>query len=223
MASVDGLKRKFKEWKPFVQSAFVVYVRPQPSPIAEPDLSYEVINIRTPDHPILPKICTSKHQLKVARKALAEGRWNIIVALDDGVPIGRIWQTVGTEKALFSGIPRMRLADDEFFMFDLFVEREYRKSGVAFTMADYFFTTEHDPATTKMKCGYGFVAYENVPSIMWHHSVNFFITQTVNYLSIGPFIKWKIPFSDMPRFGPWSRKGRHTDKSREPFGPRLLP
>ena len=113
-------------------------------------------------------------------------------------------------------------ADDEFFMFDLFVEREYRRSGVAFTMADHFFR-KYPPGSTTYNYGYGFISYDNVPSIMWHHSVGFQIAQTMNYVEIGPFIKWKIPFSDMPRFGPMSRKGRHTDPSKDVFGPPLFP
>ena len=139
-------------------------------------------------------------------------------------PVGRIWETVRTETAIANGVPRMKLADDEFLMFDLWVEREYRRGGLANTMADFFF--KRDPPETRPRAngnGYGFVAYENVPSILWHHSVGFQIAQTMNYLQIGPFIKWKIPFSEMPRFGPMSRKGRHTDPSKDIFGPPLFP
>ncbi len=45
----------------------------------------------------------------------------------------------------------------------------------------------------------------------------------MNYVEIGPFIKWRIPFSDMPRFGPMSKKGRHQDPSKDTFGPPLFP
>ena len=108
-------------------------------------------------------------------------------------------------------------------MFDLFVSREHRRSGIANTMADYFFRQYDPDDETSPKYVYGFISYENVPSILWHHSVGFQIAQTVNYLAIGPHIKWKIPFSDMPRFGPLSRKGRHMDPEREMFGPPLMP
>lgn len=224
MASIEGLKRKVKEYKPVIQSAFVVYVTPRESPVdeAQIDHQFDIVEVNDPTDPLLPRLCSSKLQLKNARKAMTEGRWNIIVALKDGDPIGRIWETVATERQLANGVPRMRLAKDEFFMFDLFVEREYRRSGVAFTMADFFFK-KYDPDVTHMRYGYGFVAYENVPSILWHHSVGFQIAQTMNYLAIGPHIKWKMPFSEMPRFGPMSRKGRHTDPSKDMFGPPLFP
>jgi hypothetical protein len=118
----------------------------------------------------------------------------------------------------------MRLAPDEFFMFDLFVEREYRRSNIGMTMADYFFR-RYDPENegTTMKYGYGFISYENGPSILWHHSIGFNVAQTINYLAIGDRIKWRIPFSDVPRFGPMSRKGRHTDPSKELFGTAIFP
>jgi len=225
MASIDGLKRKAKEWKPTVVSAFVVYVTPRESPVdpADIDPAFTIVEVNTPDDPILPKICTTKRQLKIAQQAMREGRWNVIVALGpDMEPVGRIWETRATETALANGVPRMKLATDEFLMFDLWVEREYRRGGLANNMADFFFKRD-PPETSTLKNGYGFVSYENVPSILWHHSVGFQIAQTMNYLQIGPFIKWKMPFSDMPRFGPMSRKGRHTDPSKDIFGPPLFP
>ncbi|HNI35314.1 MAG TPA: hypothetical protein PLV93_07930 [Microthrixaceae bacterium] len=225
MPSIEGLKNKLNEYKPTVVSAFVVYVTPRESPI-DPDSidpEFEIVEVNTPDDPILPKICANKRQLKIAQKAMRDGRWNVIVALNaDKEPVGRIWETRATETALANGVPRMKLAADEFLMFDLWVDKPYRRGGLANTMADFFFRRD-PPDTTTMTNGYGFVSYENIPSILWHHSVGFQIAQTMNYLQIGPFIKWKMPFSDMPRFGPMSRKGRHNDPSKPIFGPPLFP
>ena len=172
MPTVEGLKRRANEWKPKVVSAFVVYVTPRPSPVEDPDTSFDIVEITDPDDPLLERICFTKYQLRHARRAIGEGRWDVIVALKDGEPVGRIWETFGTEKPLANGVPRVKLADDEFFMFDLFVEREYRRSGVAFTMADHFFR-KYPPGETTYNYGYGFISYDNVPSIMWHHSVGF--------------------------------------------------
>ncbi len=223
MASLEGLKRRLNEYRPHVESAFIVYVTPRPSPVDDVDDSFDMVEISTGDDPLLPRICNTKRQLAIAATALDEGKWNIIVALKDGDPVGRIWECLATEKRYFAGVPRFRLAEDEFVMFDLFVEREYRRSGIAFTMADYFFKKYSPDGDNPPAYGYGFISYDNVPSILWHHSVGFQIAQTVNYLAIGPYIKWKMPFSDMPRFGPLSRKGRHTDPDREMFGPPLMP
>lgn len=224
MASIEGLKNRLNEWKPKVVSTFVVYTPPKKSPVPpeQVDDSFTIVTVTSPDDPILPKITSSKRQLEIAKKAVAAGSWDIVVALDsDGEPAGRIWESFDTIKSLGNGVPRMKLAPDECVMFDLFVERKHRRSGIAMTMADHFFKL-YDPDTGGMKYVYGFIAYENAPSILWHHSVGFHTVQTLNMIHIGPYIKWKIPFSDMPRFGPMSRKGRHTDPERELFGPPLF-
>ena len=223
MPSLGGIKKRAKQLKPHVQSAFIVYVTPRKSPAAERvEDEFEVVEVTSPDAPLLDKIC-AKWQMPWAKGEMADGTLTIIVATKDGEPIGRIWESKAAfHKSLTSGVPRMRLAEDEFFMFDLFVEREYRRSNIGMTMADYFFKL-YDPASTDMKYIYGFISYENAPSILWHYSIGFNIVQTINYLSIGERIKWKIPFSDMPRFGPMSRKGRHTDPEKELFGTALFP
>ncbi len=220
MASVEGLTRKIKALKPKVQSAFVVYITPRDSPVNEVDPTFEVVEVTTPTDPLVDQIVLP-WQRPYARKMLAEGRGRIIVATAEGKPIGRIWEIFTTERALFAGVPRVKLAPRESFMFDLFVEREYRRSNVGMTMADYFFGIYNEESEAKHI--YGFISYENAPSILWHYSIGFNIVQTMNYLQIGDRVKWKIPFSDMPRFGPMSRKGVHSDPEKELFGTSLFP
>jgi len=177
--------------------------------------------VTSPDDPLLAQMC-EPWQVKIASDSLRKGDWRILVALAEGRPVGRIWETKATERRHFAGIPRVRLAPRETFMFDLFVEREYRRSNIGMTMADYFFNL-YVPGDCDVDYVYGFVSYENAPSILWHHSIGFNIVQTINYLAIGPRLKWRIPFSDNPRFGPMSRKGRHTDPDVQLFGTSLFP
>jgi hypothetical protein len=221
MASLAGLKRRLKALRPRVESAFIVYLTPRESPVKEVDQTYEIVQVTDPDDPLLPKI-SPKWQHGYARRMLGQKRGRVIVALHDGEPIGRIWEIFDSERALFAGVPRVKLAPGETFMFDLFVERAHRRSNIGMTMADYFFRL-YEPETTKVNYVYGFINYENAPSILWHHSIGFNVAQTINYLAIGERIKWKLPFSDMPRFGPMSRKGRHTDPDKDLFGTSLLP
>jgi hypothetical protein len=223
MASLDGLRRRLKEARPHIQSAFVVYLTPvKENPIPEPDPDIEIRTITSGDDPLLPKIC-ARWQLARARKEIDAGNWDVIVGLKDGVPIGRIWETFTDERAFFSGVPRVRLAKGEILMFDLFVDREYRRSNIAMTMAHYFFDLYLQGKGSGVDYVYGFISYENGPSVLWHHSIGFNIVQTMNYLAVGDRIKWRIPFSDMPRFGPMSKKGRHTDPSVDLFGTQLRP
>lgn len=224
MPSLKGLQRRLKQLRPHVQSAFVVYVTARDSPAAERVQSeFEVREVTEASDPLVSKVCP-KWQRSWADQMFAEKRLTIIVALKDGEPIGRIWELRGDNTSFFSGVPRVRQAPDEFFMFDLFVEREYRRSNIGMTMADYFFRKYSKEALgSTFKYGYGFISYENGPSIIWHHSIGFNVAQTINYLAIGERIKWRIPFSDVPRFGPLSRKGRHNDPDKELFGTALFP
>ena len=222
MPTLTGAVRRLKSLRPKVQPAFVVYLEPTTNPIELPDDDVEFREITASDDPLLPKICAA-WQLPVAKAALDAGSWDVIVALKDGVPIGRIWESFDSVRHLSAGVPRVRLADDECFMFDLYVEREHRRSNVGMTMAHYFFEKYKPEAGSRVRYVYGFISHENGPSVLWHHSIGFNVVQTMNYLSIGERIKWRIPFSDAPRFGPMSRRGRHSDPSVSLFGCGLLP
>lgn len=223
MASIAGLKRRLGEFRPRIVPTFVPYLTPRPSPVGEIDEDLEIILIDDPDHPVLEKLVTGR-QLKVTRKLIRAGTLRVMVGLKDGEPIARIWESTASVKGFFDGIPRIKLAPDETFMFDLFVAPEYRRGAVAHTMADSYFRM-YPPGAGKVNYVYSDLYYDNAPSVLWHHATGFQIAQTVNMLHIGPgpMIKWRIPFSDMPRFGPMSRRGRHTDPSKEVFGPPLLP
>lgn len=225
VASLAGARSRIVALRPRIQSAFIVFVTPRESPAAERvESEFEVVEVTTSNDPLFDKIVSSG-QRGWAAGQLDAGTLTIIVATSEGEPIGRIWEsTASSHPSLFSGVPRMKLAKDEFFMFDLFVEREYRRSNIGMTMADYFFR-RYDPAVVgdSVKNGYGFISFENGPSVLWHHSIGFNIAQTINYLSIGDRIKWRIPFTDSPRFGPMSRRGRHTNPDVELFGTGLFP
>ncbi|MEZ5322469.1 MAG: hypothetical protein R2698_10420 [Microthrixaceae bacterium] len=225
MATLEGVRRRLDEWRPRIRSTFVIYLTPRPSPIPPEriDERFTVVTVTDPADPLVAWACSSKRQRRIAREAMGTGRWQLTVALDpDGEPAGRLWQSSASERDLANGVPRMRLCDDEVLMFDLFIERRHRRSGLAFTLADHYFRLL-DPRTTHVRFVYGFVDFENVASILWHHAAEFQIAQTVNLLEVGPFVKWKLPFSDVPRFGPMSRRGRHTDPDRDVFGPPLMP
>src|SRR5207237_1248920 len=59
MASIEGVRNRLKEWKPFVQPAFLVYVVPRKSPVPPEQIDHDftVSIVNTPDDPLLPKVC----------------------------------------------------------------------------------------------------------------------------------------------------------------------
>jgi GNAT superfamily N-acetyltransferase len=224
---VEKIRRKVKNLRPHIQSAYVVYALPKIGVTFDGDDEFEVREVTTPDDPLIDQI-VAPWQRSWARQLFRDGRGRIIVALVDGRPVGRVWEIFASEKSLFSGIPRMALAHDERLFFDLFVEREYRRSNIGSVMANYVYSLYpgSNPETGfvgPVKYAYGFISYENSGSILWHYANGFNVAQTVNYLSIGERVKWRIPFSDMPRMGPWSRKNRIVDDKIEMFGTALFP
>jgi hypothetical protein len=220
MPSLEGLKRRIQEYRPHVQSAYVMYLAPRGTPIEHPDERCEVRFVTSPDDPALPKL-VQRWQMKAAKESLGRGAWRCLVGFVEGEPVARLWMTEQDERRFVSGNPRIRLAADEVYFFDLYIEPEHRRGGLAWAMADVMFCA-YDPTVEPKGYVYSFVEIENSASFMWHHSIGFNVLQSVNLFTFGPRIKWKMPFSDMPRFGPFSRHGRFTDP-KELFGPSILP
>jgi hypothetical protein len=220
MPSLDGIKRRLQEYRPHIQSAYVMYLPVQGTPIENPDESFEVRWVTSSDDPVLPKL-VQKWQMKAAKESLDRGVWQCLVGFVDGEPVARLWTTLKSERRYFTGNPRVRLAPDELYFFDLYIEPEHRRGGLAWTLADVMFRT-YDPSIADVPYVYSFVEIENSASFMWHHSIGFNIMQSVNMFMFGPRIKWKVPFSDMPRYGPFSKAGRFTDP-RDLFGPSIMP
>ncbi len=221
MASLAGIKDRVAALKPKVVPTFVVSKVADKYPDVEADDTIRLQWVRSGADPLLATVATGR-RLAFARKKIDSGAWSVLVAIKDGHSIGWIWQTTATEHGWTSGIPRVKLkSPGERFLFDLWVQREFRRGNVAWLMGEEFFRDcSADPDFDYV---YGFIAYDNVASIMWHHSVGFTIVQTCNMLHIGDSIKWRIPFSDMPRSGPLSRTGRHNNPEVVVFGPPLLP
>jgi RimJ/RimL family protein N-acetyltransferase len=107
----------------------------------------------------------------------------------------------------WSGL-RIRLAPDELYSYDLWVNAPYRRSGVGCHLfrADIR-EAVHDPTLNRV---YGFVDKRNEPMQKVVRGVGFETAQTVKYARILKRFAVPVPFSDHPRFGPFSRRGRHS-------------
>lgn len=221
MPSFAGLRDRLKEYRPTVVSTFIVArTTEEPYPDVAPDESTEIRVITDANDPVVENLASGR-RLKYIRRRMSAGDWIVTVAIKNGKLAGWIWETTVDERSLSNGLIRARLAPNEHLLFDLWVEPEHRRGNLAWIMGRSFFDRcLADPDWDRV---YGFIAHDNVPSILWHHSVGFTIVQTCNMLHIGPRIKWKLPFSDMPRVGPVSKKGVHSDPDTIVFGPPLMP
>lgn len=189
-------------------------------PGVDVDPSYSHAIIESSDHPLFDSFAT-RSMRKVAAPRLDAGDWYAVVILVGDEVVGHAWFAIKPRWDLFSGVMNVRILPEEAYGFDLFIKPEHRRGSLGMYMADIGIP---ELRRRGIRYGYTHLLYENVPSMFWHHTTGFNIAQTFNYLRIGPRIIWKVPFSETPRYGPLSRKGRHNDpEPKEPFGGSLFP
>lgn len=214
MASRSGLVDRLTRLKPKVRTALIVYYEVAPDVcIVPPDQRDEQFTFRDltdPNDPLVDEI-VPRWQRSYIRSGLADSSLEAIIAMDGDRPAGRIWELFATNKGRFNGVPQVELGPHEALFFDLFVERDYRRGGLAMNMGERMLQKHRDRGTD---IGYGFIMYDNVPSIIWHYSAGFKLAQLVNLVEIGERVKWALPFGAAPRFGPLSRHNR----SNQPDG-----
>lgn len=184
--------------------------------------NYEMRLVERSDDPLLGRIAPPWMQ-RLAGPRLDAGDWYAMAILHGSDVVGRVWMALRVPHGPFNGIMNVRLADDEAYGFDLYIEPAHRRSDISSFMADHCI---NELQRRGVKVGYTHLDCDNAPSVFWHAGVGFNTIQSYNYLSIGDRVHWKIPFSDSPRWGPVSRRGRHSEPPGErgdPFGNGLLP
>jgi ribosomal protein S18 acetylase RimI-like enzyme len=221
MSVVETIRRTLKDYRPKFGTAFLTYLD-LPSSTHEQalDTSLEARVVESSSDPLLARFAP-RWQQKVAGPRLDAGDWYALVILDGDTIVGHFWATLRTGRGLFNGMMNVSLQDDESYGFDLYISPEYRRGSIGAFVAD---TTIAELQRRGAKIGYTHLIYDNAESVLWHDSIGFNWVQVFNYFNFGPRIWWKIPFSESPRFGPLSRKGRHTQpEPSPPFGGSLLP
>jgi GNAT superfamily N-acetyltransferase len=185
------------------------------------DEAYRFHEITSPDDPELafaPQWLRRKCQTH-----MPSGEWYCLVAYEvaTGEKVGHVWTTTVSSRGLFNGVVNVKLCPDEVYVWDLYVDPSHRGLGLSQAMGWALVRGFTDRGKAY---GITHVLYENAPSILWHHMFGFFWVQLFNYIQIGDRIWWKVPFGTCPRFGPLSKRGRHsmTDPP-DPFGGSLLP
>jgi ribosomal protein S18 acetylase RimI-like enzyme len=224
MALGAKIRRVVEDYKPSVGTAFFNYldlVATEPEPV-ELAAGFHAEYVESSSDPMFARV-VPRWQRRLAAPRLDSGDWYLMVLLDDDKVFGHFWVALRHTRGWFQGFPRVHLSDrgDEAYGFDLYLEPEYRRGAVGQYVAYLTITSLRDRGVS---IGYTHVLHDNVPSIFWHHGVGFNWVQTFNYLNIGPRIWWKIPFSESPRHGPLSRRGRHTERDPQmPFGGSYFP
>jgi ribosomal protein S18 acetylase RimI-like enzyme len=181
---------------------------------------YRFHEITSGSDPMLARFAP-RWQQRLTRRLLDEGAWYALVALDGDEVAAHVWVASRTVKGRFNGVVDLRLAEDEAYAFDLYIRPGHRRASLGNEMGDRLIRTFK---ARGIEWAYTHVLFDNPGSVIWHHTFGYNWVQIFNYLTIGPRIWWRLPFGTCPRFGPMSRRGRHSTASPEaPFGGAMLP
>jgi hypothetical protein len=206
------MKARLKAWWPTITTS-VVYARPLPlvpeeRPDAGPDFGFKVVY--DPDDPHLAQL-EPRHRLDKLRSPMAQGLFAILaIHQPTDRAIGKIWVVTHTPARgdWRYGIPAIRLARDECYLLDLWIEKEYRRQAIAMTMV-YELSAYADSAMDHFRWVYCTAHKDNTASRQLFEL--FFGLWCVQQVTT---VDWRgctvvLPRTDKPRFGPFSKQGRH--------------
>jgi len=221
----DKVKGKLGELAPKVSECAIV-VRPLPLIADEiieagPDFRFKVVFDPTDEH---LRQLESPERLERMKGQFTRGA---VVILAIHIPtdraVGKMWlitQSPLPEDAK-AGLLPIRLAKDEAFLFDLWVHPDFRRHAVGITMA-YEMGAAADEFFPEKRWVYGYAHTDNEASmnLMWL-VYGMWTVQTIKEYELGDFRVGVVPGSDSPKFGPFSKRGRHSgDGFQMPGRPR---
>jgi GNAT superfamily N-acetyltransferase len=162
-------------------------------------------------------------QRRLCRTHMDAGFWYCLVAVDPetDAKVGHVWTTTESANGRLNGMLDVRLAPDEVYVWDLFIDPAHRNLVLSQEMGEALIRTFE---ARGKRWGLTHVRYDNAASVMWHHLFGFDAAQVVNFVQVGDRLLQKLPFGESPRFGPVSRRGRHsTLDPADPFGLSFVP
>ena len=225
MSIVDKVKGRIARSKPRVSECAIV-VRPLPLIADEiieagPDFEFKVVFDPTDRH--LAQIEPAE-RLELMKGPFARGA---VVILAIHIPtdraIGKMWLLTQSpiEGDGKRGLLPIKLAKDEAFLFDLWVHEDFRRQAVGITMA-YEMGAMADEFFPEKRWVYGYAHVDNEASmsLMWD-IYGMWTVQRIKEYEIGDYHVGVVPNSDEPKFGPFSKRGRHSgDGFQMPGRPR---
>ncbi len=225
MGLADKVKRRVERVKPRVTEC-IIFARPLPLiadeyPPAGDDFEFKAVFDPTDRH--LAQI-ESPERLELAKPYFAQGS---IVMLAIHKPtdraVSKMWLMVHSPHAddAKRGLLPIRLAKDEAFLFDLWTHPDFRRQAIAFTLC-YELGAVVDQMFPQLRWVYGYAHKDNEASVALINQVyGMWPVQEIKEVEIGDYWVNMVPGSDTPKFGPFSKKGRHSgDGFQMPGRPR---
>lgn len=147
-----------------------------------------------------------KSRSKPVDSFLARGDQGYVATVGDRFA-GWVWVSRVSHRDPWSGL-HIRIARDEAYAYAMRVEKADRELGVAgVLMSRLLSDARSDRHLSRV---YGWVDRRNREmQLMLRMMYGFAQVQRV-WRASAPRIRWQVPWSDNPRFGPVSRVGRHS-------------
>lgn len=225
MSLTDRIKYKVEQTKPRITEC-VIFARPLPlvadeKPPAGDDFTFKCVFDPTDRH--LRQLETPE-RLELMKPFFTHGGCVILgIHTPTDEPISKMWLL--TYSPLPSdakrGLLPIDLAKDECFLLDLWTHPDFRRQAVAFTMA-YELGACVDRYYPHLRWVYGYAHKNNEASRgLMELIYGMWPVQEMKEIEIGGYWVNMVPGSDHPKFGPFSKKGRHSgDGFQMPGRPR---
>lgn len=225
MSIVDKVKGRVEGMTPKVSECAIV-ARPLPLIADEiisagDEFSFKVVFDPTDRHLVALE---PARRLELMKGPFARGAV-VILAIHEPTDraIGKMWLT--SQSSIPGdgrrGLLPIQLAKDELFLFDLWVHEDFRRNAVGITMA-YEMGAAADEYFPEARWVYGYAHTDNEASmaLMWH-IYGMWTVQYIKEYQLGDYHVGMVPNSDHPKFGPFSKTGRHSgDGFQMPGRPR---
>jgi hypothetical protein len=225
MALSDKVRSRVEQVKPRVTEC-VIYARPLPliadeKPPAGEDFSFKVVFDPADRHLVALE---PPERLELMKPFFAHGGCVILaIHRPTDEAIAKMWLL--TYSPLPSdakrGLLPINLAKDEAFLLDLWTHPDFRRQSVAFTLA-YELGAAVDRYYPQLRWIYGYAHKDNEASRNLMELIyGMWAVQEIKEVEIGNSWVNVVPGSDHPKFGPFSKKGRHSgDGFQMPGRPR---
>jgi hypothetical protein len=225
MSIVDKLKGRAERVTPRLTEC-VLFARPIPligdeKPPAGDEYRFKAVF--DPNDPHLAQV-EPPERLELMKPFFATGSFVLIaIHIPTDTMVAKMWLL--TRSPLPSdakrGLLPIKLARDEIFILDIWTHPDHRRKAVAFTVA-YELDAVVQRYYPHMRWVYGYAHKDNEASRGLMELVyGMWAVQEFTEVEIGDYWVNVVPGSDKPKFGPFSKRGRHSgDGFQVPGRPR---
>ena len=225
MSIVERITRRVERDKPRVDEC-IIFVRPLPliadeKPPAGDEFRFKAVFDPNDRH--LAQI-EPPERLELMKPYFAQGSFVMLaIHIPTDQAVSKMWMLTHTPQLSDAkrGLLPIKLARDECFILDIWTHPDFRRQAVAFTVA-YELGAALDRFFPEKRWVYGYAHKLNEASRgLMEHLYGMWAVQEIKEVQVGQYWVTMVPGSDEPKFGPFSKRGRHSgDGFQMPGRPR---